>query len=328
MNKLPLSKSDKIKNLELATGDEISYEAFQSIYNELTGKKENLIYFYDEPYIFDVNNICQLDFKINQLIKSFDPLEINSNIVVSHVNDGKVILSDFVKFKQYDVSNNSPIESINIEYNFALLDKTLHRPKTYKIEVTLVSKCAIRQEMIEKMGKQALWIKLSNMYAGKVVIEHVDYVIAKNIHYAIDDWFKGLLFEKKNKVVLILQNFSHNFSFFSGLLAVFISSIVFYSFIYKLEYDGNVEWLIKVVCVFFFVFYTLSVSSRWLGARSESYIDLIQKISIIKINNADCKLDEANKRLNSSGFKKFLGLSAVNIIINLFSGFFLFWLTK
>ena len=125
MTKMEIQPSDDHSHIERiesdrSSADQISLQAYQAAYNEITGKTEELSRDYSVAYQMGMSDLEQLNIKVEQLCEQYNLIEANYNVTVFHQEDTKDRFSSFERFKLYNSSNPSPVESVLIEYNLLI----------------------------------------------------------------------------------------------------------------------------------------------------------------------------------------------------------------
>ena len=83
----------------------VSMQVVQDIYNEITGKSEELTKGYSNPIQVSFEDIIQLNYKITQMYEQYNISSNSCTVTVYHSKDQKQVFSSFERFTLYDRSN-------------------------------------------------------------------------------------------------------------------------------------------------------------------------------------------------------------------------------
>ncbi len=279
----------------------VSMQVLQDVYNELTGKTEELSKGYEIPYQICFADIEQLNTKITQLYEQYNIKSSNCSVTVYHEKDQKQVFSSFERFKFYDQSLLSPTESILIKYNFLIVLPKLSRPQSYSVSVRIGSKVTMLKKL-EEDNLPSMIIKMVSGRSAQVTVEYIDYTVARNFIDTIDAWFKSIDTAKFASTYKTLQKYSHYISpiakFSVGLFSGYLC--LKYSFIFVLP---NIDYLqlYKIALITFaFIFITYSLA-KFFGKIAEKNVDLMTELSFLKLNRGDEKEIEVFKSKNRKG---------------------------
>lgn len=291
-----------------------AFKVAQALYNAVTGKTENLSKRFSENYLIGINDILQLHAKIGQMCAQWNVVDKNENITIHHVNDNKETFSSLERFKIYDQSQTSPIESIVYEFNLLVQLQNTPKPQPYRITVRLGSKVAMQEKVREEMPSPIFF----RLFRGGVInvdIEYVDYVVARNMLSTIDSWVATVKSEPKSKILKFFQSQSHRFEGFCGFLLLIVSLSVSISSVNILAFSApNDQVLAKFLLVSFGLIASSYIIGRFLGGLIENGIDRVSEISYIKINVGDDRAISAIASSNKKSFAKtFISLGLVTL---------------
>jgi len=291
-----------------------SFKIAQALYNTVTGKTERLSKRFSENYKIGMNDIFQLHSKFEQMCAQWDVIEKNENITIHHVNDNKETFSSIERFKVYDKSQTSPVESIVYEFNLLIQLKNTPKPQPYTITVRLGSKVAMHQKVKEEMSNRILF-RLFRGGAINVDIEYIDYVVARNMISTLDSWVSSVESTSRNKYLKFFQEFSHKledtFSVLFLMLALFasVSSVSIF-----IDPNGTDQVLAKFLLLSFGFIVAFFFVGKVLGGLVENGIDRISEISYIKINVGDERAIVGASSDNKKSFiKALISLALVSI---------------
>lgn len=125
----------------------VSLQVVQNIYNELTGKSEDVSKTYDDPHQIQYEDFEQLNYRIRQCCEQYNIASINCSVKVYYINDTQETFSSFERFKHFNSGSSSSVESVFIKYNFLIILPQLNQPQSYTLSVRAASRIAIQQKM-------------------------------------------------------------------------------------------------------------------------------------------------------------------------------------
>ena len=318
-------QNSSASNSEIAyVGDTpISMKLLQSIYNELTGKKEKLIRSLKDAHEIVLDDIDQLNLKINQLYEQYNIISKNCSVTIFHVNDCKEQFSTFERFKLYDTSATSPCENIHIEYSFLILLPNTNKPQDYRIEIDLQSRTGIYKKQIAEHGEPRRFFRYMGMYyKGNIQIEYIDYTVARNFLVAIEQWYESIKKNRSSKLVTFLQDYSEHFPFIFQIVSCLTLVFSIHSQTEKfISHAPSLTALFSGLIIAGGAIYAATLISRKMGQLCEYAIDSYQPISFIKINRGDAKAISEFQQSNKRNFTYIAISSTTAIIINLLSAY-------
>lgn len=183
-----------------------SWQLVQAVYHSITGKTEKLTSESDSPCKLDLNNIRQLNYKIQQGSEAFEIVGNNCCITIFHQNDTKQVFSSFEKFESYDSSNNNPVKKVQLKYDLLIKLPKVKSPQNYTITVSLLSGVIVEQEISEMQRLFPFSLTPLLGYCPiRTDINYVDYIIANHYQHIIDGWIKNVSDNKKLKRIKYIK---------------------------------------------------------------------------------------------------------------------------
>ena len=312
--------SSNASSLASVGSTQLSFKEVQNIYNEITGKSENLSFSGQEPYHVHFQDLEQANHVCMQCIQSLSVIAVNTSITAYHSNGEKQVFSSFDRFKLYNTGNSAPLENVNLSYSFLLADEP-NPAKSYKVSINVTSQCTIQEKSnldpINGIGRLQMLLYLAPL---RCKIDYVDYVVAKTFQASIDEWIKGLTVGKSFRGIKFLQRYSH----WIPRLSSTTSSSLFLIFA-ALQLDktlplSNADLLAKG-SLLASISITLLFLGFTLGKFMENAIDKNSALSQIHINKGDEKINKrfADKK-TSSNLRFVLGIAAT-IALNIASNY-------
>jgi hypothetical protein len=314
-------REDK-STVALGDGSLVSMQMVQDVYNEITGKTENISKSYRIHHKTGLEDIKQLNVKIHQLYEQYNIIEDNCNVTLYHVDNCKEVYSSFERFLLSDKTSLSSIENIRLEYNFLILLPKTHRPQPYKIAIDIHSRAAIKQKAAKERGMSKRLMYLVASRTAILGIEYIDYTVARSFQTAIDQWFGGLTQSKESKTLNFLQDNSQHIS----IVARYSSALFlcFYFFTQSgdwLTNDSSLAQLFEIsVFAFGTIFIVSGIAGRF-GAGIGIAVDSIQPLSYLKLTRGDEKAIEEMKIDNQKSKRKSFFSIVLTVLLNISSAF-------
>lgn len=279
----------------------ISMQVIQDIYNELTGKSEELSRGYDIPYQVSFSDIKQLNYRVTQLYEQYNISTSNCSVTVYHEKDQKQVFSSFERFQIYDNSLLSPTESILLKYNFMIILPKTKRPQSYTVSIRIGSKLSILKKIEEDSPMPSGLIRIISRRNSRITVEYVDYTVARNFLDSIDHWFHALNSKKLPVSIQFLQNNSHYIPIIAKYSVGIFSGYLIYQYAPTIVTIGSTDLnnlFISLVGAFGFIFISHSLAGLF-GKIAERSIDMMTELSYISLNRGDEKLIEEFKSKNT-----------------------------
>jgi len=274
-------------------GTQISMQVLQSIYNEITGGTEELNKGYDRPFQIAFSDLEQLNHKFEQVTEQYHIQSKNCSVKLYHLNDTREKFSSFDRFRIYNKSSTSPVESILLKYNFLIVLPKTRKPQSYTISVRLASRITIIKKMrSEKPPYPRPIFRLMGSQTAMVAIHYVDYAVARNFLTLLDGWFDSLTVGSSPRSLKWLRNNSQQIPTATkyGLGGFAIYLLYERLPIYLIPHEPNLLILGKLTLLGFSVIFVAYQFGRFLGRRSEDAIDELLDLSYINLNKGDEKI--------------------------------------
>lgn len=299
-------------DVRLNDGSVISMQTMQHIYNEITGRSEELSRYYSQSHCITYEDIKQLNAKIVQLYEQYHIQARNCAVTLYHLDDQKQIFSSFERFELFDRTTLSPVENIRLEYNFLIVLPIVNSPQKYEIEINIQSRATmLEREKKENPFRSEFFFSLFGQRTALVEIKYIDYTVARNFQIAIDGWFKGLTCTNLHPVVAFLKRFMDAFPLAFRL--VFVPWFLYtcaQHFLPILQVAGySSEVLYQASVVTFGGAFLLSTVVARMGAILSNAIRRTCSISYLNLTRGDENAINSLKGTNSAALiKGILGL--------------------
>ncbi len=174
---------------EDAETQSVSLRTLQAVYNELTGKTEELSRHYDKPFQVTFADLEQLNIKYTQVCEQYHIESSTTAVSVFHLDDTKEVFSSFERFRIYNTSATSPVEQVVLKYSFLIVLPKTRKPQTYTVEIRVVSRIAA----LRKLRRDAPpFVRVLGGQTAFVRVEYVDYMVARSLLAVTEGWFAGV----------------------------------------------------------------------------------------------------------------------------------------
>lgn len=303
-------------------GRMVSMQTVQHIYNEITGRAEELTRNYSINHSVSFEDLCQLNVKICQLYEQYNIVSSNCAVTLFHVDDQKQAFSSFERFKLFDRTTLSPVENIRLEYHFLIVLPQVNKPQSYQIEINIQSRAAIAKRLKKEAQLPPGMIYQFHSMTARMEITYIDYTVARNFQVAIDGWFGSLHELPTNKLLGALKRLTPHFPFIFKLLST-IPFLIVCLCTYDEKYwstNNSLGDLYRAAFVTFSGAYLLSITSNKLGSYFGGALRQIHAKSYLNLTRGD---EQAMKELNDSNLVAWVqSIGAVTgaIAVNIFSG--------
>lgn len=287
----------------------VSFQILQDIYNEITGKREEIENRYKIQFQLRFEDIEQLHIKINQLYEQYNIKSHNCSVTLFYVKETKEVFSSFERFKLFNQSSLSEVERVYLKYNFLIVLPKTKRTQSYELEINLSSQIAARKSIKENIRPPA---KIFQIFLGQTAIvsmKYIDYLVARNFLDTIDEWFRALPTNKSSTLFTKLSERSHYFpvllknGFF--ILASYLLYKKYLYFIPPNTTDLSIFSKYAIVTIPI-IYFSLRIGLTF-GKYIEDAIDDMQPLSYICLTRGDEKLIAQTKRNNKIKIIKAIG---------------------
>jgi hypothetical protein len=229
---------------ESSNAKAISLQTLQGIYNELTGKSEEVGKSYTKPIQVKFSDLEQLDHKISQACEQYNVVSDNCSVTVYYIDDTRDRFSSFDRFRLHNAGCTSPVESILLKYNFLVLLPKTKQPQSYTITIRLASRVAVMRRMEgEFYGPPPQIIRMMRNRTAVVEVEYIDYLVARNLLNIVDEWFKGIPTAAELKWLNWLRYRSHRIPRFAKFITGVIVGLIIVALLPKFVPSGSTDLL-------------------------------------------------------------------------------------
>lgn len=268
----------------------ITIQQYQHIYNQITGKSEQLSKNSKKNIKICLSDLSNLDTRIKQTLQQYNMVGFSSKYSAFYTNDQKETSRDFERFSLTAKAPACQTDSLNFVYNFSIKLPQISEAQNYAVSIRIINKWALRKKLIEELPSNAPR-RIINLFSSETVeikIDYVDYTVARNIIAMLDDWLDGLAGEKSSGVLIAVQKRSHLIPIFTKYTTMFllVIGLLQYSQTLFSEIDTFHEFG-QVLGASAFLAYIFISAGKAIGKYIENSIDSIDNVSYIKLTRGD-----------------------------------------
>ncbi|MUK60873.1 hypothetical protein GNP81_07210 [Aliivibrio fischeri] len=299
----------------------VSFQVMQSLYNEITGKTEEIGKQYKNRYQVEMNDLVQLNCKMNQAFEQYNLVTNNCTITIYYEEDNNERFSSFARFSAFDPSKNCPVKYVHLEYNFLIRLPVTQTTQSYNISIRIGSLISHYEEWQNDGMLDVFSSNSFNMVAvAEAKINYIDYMVAQTFKRLIDDWFESLDVATEGPIVSHFQKYINKYAMLSK--NIFAASMIFVLY-WLLEHDvvfSNSERafneLLQLLLVGFVLLVFILYVSSFIGSLCRKSLQNIMPLSYVCLNRGDEKLIKKLKKSNKRTFLK----GVISIISSFFIG--------
>lgn len=305
---------------ESSKSTQVSLQTLQGIYNELTGKSEEVGKSYNKPIRVKFSDIEQLNHKITQACEQYNVVSGNCSITVYYVDDTRDQFSSFDRFKLHNSGSTSPVESVLLKYNFLVLLPKTKQPQSYTVSLRLASRVAVAKRMeSEFYGTPPSIFRLMGNRTAVIEIRYVDYMVARNFLNLIDEWFKGVPTAIEFKPLHWLQARSHLIPRVARFATAVFVALLVVALLPTFIAQGSTDLLsfgrfLGYALIGIYVAYTLS---SWTARFIESSLDNYAELSYLQLTKGDELEISRAERSNTYAIAKGIGGFILTICVSI-----------
>lgn len=298
----------------------ITPKIYQDIYHQITGRTEKISKTYDDNLLISFEEVKQLHFKILQLKDIHNVIAQNESISVFYAGERKDVFTSFERYEKYNSSNSKPTVSLLFKYNFSLLLAGTSAPQEYVITIKLLSRLSALEDLEENKSRYIPQRLMSFLTANtaEIDVEYVDYLVAKTYLQLFNEWLEGCPSNPNFKFIAWVQKHSHYIPRIVQLIIVLISLKYYDEYISTLPSSFNHEWgrFFLYSLISFFILVRLALI---IGVKIERYVDSLQPLSYLELNNGDKNLVSKATTFRNKTYSKIFFQIILTIILGVIS---------
>lgn len=298
---------------------QVSLQTLQGIYNELTGKSEEVGKSYSKPIRMKFSDIEQLNHKITQACEQYNVVSGNCTATVYYVDDTRDQFSSFDRFRLHNTGTTSPVESVLLKYNFLVILPKTKKPQSYTVSIRLASRVAVAKRMeSEFFGAPPSIFRLMGNRTAIIEIQYVDYMVARNFLNLIDEWFKGIPTAPEFKPLHWLQARSHLVPRLARFATAIFVALLIVTLLPTFIAQGTSDLLSfgRFLGYALLGTYTAYTLAGWSATFIESSLDHYSELSYLQLTKGDEIEISKAERSNTFAIAKGIGGFILTICVS------------
>ncbi|MCK4129042.1 hypothetical protein ACI2S5_23860 [Ralstonia nicotianae] len=313
-----------------ASGAVVSLQVWQDIWYRLTGKVEEISKCWSDPFQVRLNHLQALHKRLEQTCEQYVITGANVSIVVFFSDDRSEQFTSWQKFNTLISSNVVPVESIHLAYNFLVTPPKVQEPQSYSISLRVASRVSVIKKLRSEsfiFGRIPLIVRQIGCQTAEAKIKYADYVIARTMLHAIDEWAKSLPCASESKALRWIRQKSHAapaiFRYFLAAICL-VASIEAIPLIFA--QDATIPRLAYFLIGAFGCIFTGYKIGHHVGRRVEDAMNIYCSLSYIELTDGDTKVILEAKTINNRSLLISWCGTIATLILSTFSKFCAGWL--
>lgn len=274
----------------------LTFQEYQSFYSELTKKNEKLRKLHNKKFELSKNNIAHLKTLIDDTLRQYQVLSMNSNVVVNYVDNMQNTYSTIENFLTIDTYSKAT-EQLIVTYDILINVPNINKKQNYKIIITVISDLMTYEK--DKKNIPIELLDIIDKFNIDIKIEYVDYTIAKSLLNVINDWVDDIS-EKDSKLLIILEKFKSLFSYSIKMLILIFTFLLIYHYVpvYIKTNTVDLQIFAKFSLIGLFILFISGKLASFLGTTTKIALTSLRNISSINITEEDKKvIRQFNKQI-------------------------------
>lgn len=312
----------------------ISLQVWQDVWHKLTGKVEEVTRVWSEPFQISIGHLHALHKRLEQSCEQYHLNSMNFDIAIFYADDHSESFTSWQRFNTHAVSDTSAVESVAITYDFLITPPKASAPQNYKITLRIASRVVVMKKLNDDMffGLPKIVREIGSRTA-EAKIRYVDYVIARTMLHAIDDWSKSLPRAAEPPVWKWLQRRSEIIPRVFRILMAAMAVWGAFESVPHIFADG--ASFAKLAYFMLGSFYGICVCygiGHYLGRVVEGGVDRYSALSYIELTSGDASEIGAAKKENKGSIIYSISGTVAALIMStasrLTAGLLLHWITS
>lgn len=313
---------------ESSNSTPVSIQTLQGIYNELTGKSEQVGKSYNKAIRVRFSDIEQLHHKITQACEQYNVVSGNCSATVFYVDDTRDQFSSFDRFRLHNSGSTSPVESVLLKYHFLVILPKTKKPQSYTVSIRLASRVAVAKRMeSEFYGVPPQIFKLMGNRTAVVEIEYVDYMVARNFLNLVDEWFKGIPTATESKLLHWFQARSHFIPRVARFATALFVGLLLVTLLPHFVTQGATDLLLfgRFLGYSLLATYASYTLANWSAGFIETSLDHYSELSFLNLTKGDeieiARAEKTNKFAIAKGVGGFFMTICVSVATKLVANY-------
>ena len=321
-------------NNQLTVGDAgglVDIKTYQAIYNQITGKTEKAVDFYNENLIVNFDDIKNLYEKIHQIAGVHNVIASNFSASFFHLRGKKRDFSSYEKMISYDFSNPSPVTSIVMRFYYSIKLPDVNRPQEYVVVARIISRVAKAKQMDDDAPPfiRGRVISMIKDKTAEISVEYVDYLVARSFLEAFKEWIDACDKTPDSRWLSFFQRYSFLFPRFGAFLGLIMAAYYCVSFYAAYSFPvGETFDLYQAMTITFVASIVGFLVFLEIFRSAELSVDSYPIVSYLKINRGDENLIKNVNSRNKVTLIKLIGVVVLPIILSVVAGLITNWISS
>lgn len=311
-----LHSGDSDGEVVLSNGHKVPMQILQQMYKDVTGRSERMTRQFTCNHRTQFTDLENLNTKVEHLLEQYHVAEKSCTVSFFHINESTDRHSSFDRARAAEMASLSPLENVQIEYNFLIVLPIAKKPQPYKIVIDVMSRAAIEAKMREKSNLQMRLFSAFSEQTGGAFIEYIDYAVARNLMDAISQWFEGLDQEPESKIFRWAKKWSYHFDWFAKYGTASMLSLLFLWSFSKSNHDINNSSMLYFGTLAFCSIFIFSGVALKLGNMIENAVDAYHPLSYLKINRGDDRVIASHNKYSRQSILRALFSVVLTLALN------------
>lgn len=290
------------------------------LFSEITEKPNSLFRVFSETKIIKFYDLEQLREKLFQEFRVTTIVSSSFEAEIAFADKQRANVNDFDLFKTFDTSRPVAVREVILRFRFLIRHANSKKHEPYQIEFGARN----RIPYIEKLFFMDIDGFDNKPASMRTKIDHVDYMIAKNLMNTIADWIDNLEESPRDYYYEFLVKRSHTINLLVSTLvslsSLFVGWWISTRFIGPLESEG----LLLSLMIVFSIYVIFRQIGSWFGASIERNLDRTGVGSYVAITQGDERAIENIRKRNKSFVYRAVkgGVSAAAVVaLNILSAY-------
>lgn len=306
------------ETVAITGGHTVSMQLVQQIYKEVTGKTERISRQFDVNHRTDFSDLENLNSKVEQLLEQYHVKEKNCIVSFFHADDCSERFSSFDRAQVYESGSASPIETVQIEYEFLIVLPIAKKPQSYKITVDIHSRAAMVDKLKEGSVIQRRLYSAFSSGTGSITIEYIDYAVARTMMTAVAQWFESLDQSPTPAVLKWLKKIGHHLPWIARYATATIVALLFLK-AFPVDAVYQIDLIGRYALIAFSAVFVISGIAFHLANILEDVLAEAVPLSYLNLNRGDKKAIEKMSKSHRFGMAKAAASIGLTIALNIFA---------
>lgn len=323
------------ENLLAITGEDRFLKEQKAVFYSVLAKPDSMTRLYNRNVVIEIEDIYSLNERINEKLRSYQDAGYLINVTIRYANGKLINFSNWTSFDEYKWTENEPISSIVITWEFNAVLPYINNPQRHTLMVKMSNRLR-PEEMLHLVltGKIEEIGDIDNDFFPVVArVDFVDRMFGNELLNLVEEWDKGLkdfpvhhpkfmLFLKKHKAKC-----STSLNIISCIFVALCIMIIMGNVIYSMDFDiiskMTATQLVHVIYIIFGGVITWLVLRKLIGIVTDSIFDRLRNYGdniVFNITKGDKDRQNKLKTREQKNRIKIIGNILLTIILDIVCG--------